>query len=320
MARFGDWKPLAGNWASQARMTQVDILSVHTMVGSLAGTDSMWRRTGYAGNHSHFGIGGNGECTQWQDTAYRAAANYNGNWHIISVECADVGAPFPAWNTADGSAVPAFSPAQLETLAQLIAAMCRAHNIPCQIIPDSKVGRRGIGWHRLGVPGYMLPGTEQWSTAQGKVCPGNRRIAQIPGVVARAQQILNGTAEDDMPYTPDEIKAMVRDAIQNDVKITTRKGESLTVPQTLERIEANTLDLTDAELNKIRNWVWASPLDGAGNIKDGQPWASTRLAGIDAKTAAGGTAAASGPVQVSAADRAAIVADVVAAIKALHLA
>lgn len=194
MARFGTWNPLAGNWASQSRMTQVDILSIHTMVGSLASTDSMWRRTGYSGNHSHFGIGGNGECTQWQDTAYRAAANYNGNWHIISVECADVGAPFPAWNTNDGAAVPAFSTPQLETLAQLIAAMCKAHNIPCQLIPDAKPGRRGIGYHRLGVPGYMVAGAEQWSTAQGKVCPGNRRIAQIPQVIARAQQILNGAS------------------------------------------------------------------------------------------------------------------------------
>jgi hypothetical protein len=111
------------------------------------------------------------------------------------VECADVGAPFPVWNTNDGAAVPAFSAPQIETLAQLIAAMCKAHNIPCVLIPDSKVGRRGIGYHRLGVPGYMLPGTEQWSTAQGKVCPGNRRIAQIPQVIARAQQILNGDSD-----------------------------------------------------------------------------------------------------------------------------
>ena len=195
MARFGTWNPLAGNWAAQSRMTQVDILSVHTMVGSLAGTDSMWRRTGYSGNHSHFGIGGNGECTQWQDTAYRAAANYNGNWHIISVECADVGAPFPAWNTNDGSAVPAFSDAQIETLAKLIATIAPAHNIPISLIPDAKPGRRGIGYHRQGVPGYMVAGAEQWSTAQGKVCPGNRRIAQIPQVIARAQQILNGDSD-----------------------------------------------------------------------------------------------------------------------------
>jgi hypothetical protein len=179
-----------------------DIISLHTMVMSLPACDAMWRRTGYTASHSHFGIGGNGECWQWQDTAYRAAANYNGNHHIISVETADRGVPFPDWNINDGSAVPAWTPAQCETLAQLIAAMCKAHNIPCEIIPDSKPGRRGIGWHRLGVPGYMVAGGEQWSTAQGKVCPGSRRIAQIPGIVARARQILNPPTvqEDDVAY------------------------------------------------------------------------------------------------------------------------
>lgn len=195
MARFGTWAPLASNWASQPRMSQVDIISIHTAVGSLASTDAYFRRNGFGGTFSHFGIGGDGSCTQWQDTAYRAAANYNGNWHIISVECADVGAPFPAWNTNDGNAVPAFSDAQIETLARLIATIAPAHNIPIALIPDAKPGRRGIGYHRQGVPGYMVAGAEQWSTAQGKVCPGNRRIAQIPQVIARAQQIVNGDTD-----------------------------------------------------------------------------------------------------------------------------
>ena len=171
-------------------MTQVDILSIHTMVGSLPVVDAMFRRNGFGGTFSHFGIGGDGSCTQWQDTAYRAAANYNGNWHIVSVECADVGPPFPAWNTNDGNAVPAFSDAQLVTLANLIRTIAPAHNIPIVLIPDAKPGRRGIGYHRQGVPGYMVPGAEQWSTAQGKVCPGNRRIAQIPQIIAQA---VNGT-------------------------------------------------------------------------------------------------------------------------------
>jgi hypothetical protein len=194
MARFGTWKPLAGNWAAQSRMTQVDIISLHTMVGNNTTTDNMWRRTGYTGNHSHFGVGGNGEIVQWQDTDYRAAANFNGNWHIISVECADYGAPFAPWNMQDGNAVPGFTPAQFEALAQLIAAMCKAHNIPCATIPDARPGRRGIGWHRLGVPGYMASGAEQWSTVNKKACPGDRRIAQIPAIVTRAQNILKGVS------------------------------------------------------------------------------------------------------------------------------
>jgi lysozyme len=40
----------------------------------------------------------------------------------------------------------------------------------------------------------------------------------------------------------------------------------------------------DALLNDIRNATWGSPLDGAGNIKNGEPWASTRLSGVDGKT------------------------------------
>jgi len=49
------------------------------------------------------------------------------------------------------------------------------------------------------VPGYMAAGAEQWSTAQGKVCPGNRRIAQIPQIITRAQQIT--TPSPTMPAT-----------------------------------------------------------------------------------------------------------------------
>ena len=225
MARFGIWKPLASNWASRPRMTSPDIISLHTMVGSLTGTDGMWRRTGYTASHSHFGVGGNGECWQWQDTAYRAAADYNGSHRIISVETADVGAPFAAWNLNDGSAVPAWTAAQCETLAQLIAAMCKAHNIPCVLIPDSKPGRRGIGYHRLGVPGYMVSGGEQWSTARGKACPGNRRIAQIPSIISLAQQILAGRPtviqEDELPYTLDQIAEAVvnRIVIGNEIPL-----------------------------------------------------------------------------------------------------
>lgn len=212
MARFGVWKPLSANWAAQPRMAPVDIISIHTMVYDLVSCDAMFRGNGYGGVFSHFGIGGAGECWQWQDTAYRAAANLNGNHHIISIECADRGAPFPNWNVNDGSAVPAFTDAQCETLAQLIASLCKAHDIPCVLIQDSKPGRRGIGYHRQGVPlkkgdTVSQTGGELWSASAGKVCPGNRRIAQIPGIVARAQQILNPTPlEDDM--TPEQSKQL----------------------------------------------------------------------------------------------------------------
>jgi hypothetical protein len=215
VARFGIWKPLAANWASQPRLTTPDIVCIHTIVGTVAGTDAMWRRTGYSGTFSHFGVAGDGTVTQWQDTAFRGGANYNGNHRIISVECADLDSSFAKWNVNDGSAVPAFTAAQCEALAQLIASMCKAHNIPCVLIPDAKPGRRGIGYHRQGVPGYMAAGAEQWSTAQGKVCPGNRRIAQIPGLIARAQQILTG--DDDMAFEYVQADMAQKTALVGDV-------------------------------------------------------------------------------------------------------
>ena len=188
MARMpgAEWRPLAKHGGA---MRAFDIICIHTMVGSLMGTDSYFQ-SGSA--NSHFGTGGDGRIIQWLDTTIQSWANANGNPHIISIENADIGPEFPKWNTNDGGAVPAFTAKQIEAIAQIVAWACRTHNIPCQIIPDAKPGRRGIGWHRQGVPGYMVAGAEQWSSARGKVCPGDRRIAQIPAIVARAKAILGG--------------------------------------------------------------------------------------------------------------------------------
>lgn len=182
------WRPLGPQ--TQPRMTAYDIVCLHTMVGSLTGTDAYFRQSGYGGNESHFGVGHDGETFQWQDLDYSADANYRGSRHIISIETADTGAGFPKWNLNDGAQVPTWTPAQVDRLADLVAWLCRTYNIPPTLITDSKPGRRGIGYHRLGVPGYVVAGGELWSTARGKVCPGTRRIAQIPTVVDRARKIM----------------------------------------------------------------------------------------------------------------------------------
>jgi hypothetical protein len=188
------WRPLADNWAAQPRMARYNLVLIHTAVGSFEGTYSYFKNSGgYSGAESHFMTGGAGEIDQYQDTAHQAEANGAANDEAISVENADMGPGFAAWNTNDGNAVPAFTPQQVEANAQICAWAHRTHGIPLELIPDSKPGRRGIGYHRLGVPGYMVPGAEKWSSATGKVCPGNRRIAQIPQIIARARQIVGGT-------------------------------------------------------------------------------------------------------------------------------
>lgn len=194
------WKPLPGT--STTRMSAYDIFCMHTMVGSLDGTDAYFRNSA-SGTNSHFGVGPDGTIYQWVDTAYRSGANYNGNYHIISAETADTGAPFPSWG---GSDVPAWTAAQIAALARIAAWCHTTHGIPLTAIPDSMKGRRGIGYHRLGVPGYMVAGSEQWSTHAGKVCPGDRRIAQVPQVIASATTAAPAAP---VPEEDDEMKPML---------------------------------------------------------------------------------------------------------------
>lgn len=200
-----------------------DIVCFHTMVGSLAGTRAMFLRNGYKGTESHFGVGEKGETDQWQDIAYTADANLNGNGTVISIENADYGGVFGKWDTSKASLVPAFTDAQVKRLIDLGVALslpgkvgsrsmhhqcpktwkCYTEGIPAKLIPDTKPGRRGFGYHAQGVPGVgLVPGGVQWSSARGKVCPGARRIAQvkniiIPGIARRLAPPVKPLEEED---------------------------------------------------------------------------------------------------------------------------
>lgn len=186
------WRPLGPQ--SQAPLKVHDIICLHTMAGSLAGTDNYFKANGYGGTESHFGVGGDGTVYQWQDLKFQADANLDGNWHIISIETADMGPEFPKWNTSNPSEIPAWTAKQMHAIADVIAYCCKLFGIPCTLIPNSKRGNRGIGYHRQGVPGYVVPDGEIWSSSKGKVCPGERRISQIPTVIQLATQRLNPSA------------------------------------------------------------------------------------------------------------------------------
>src|SRR5690606_5963469 len=61
------------------RMDRYDIVCVHTIVG-------------YAPAHAaHFSVKANGEILQSRDTAFRSAANLNGNHRVIAIENEDHG-------------------------------------------------------------------------------------------------------------------------------------------------------------------------------------------------------------------------------------
>lgn len=168
-------------------MDRHDLICWHTMVGYLKSTDAYFHG---ADVFSHFGIGGawgsdgpaklDGVTFQWQDTAYRAAANLNGNPRIISVETADNATrPIAPWTLY-----------QEDEIVDLMVWGYREHGIPLVLAPDSRPGRRGQAYHRLGCDPYRAGGGELWSRAYGKDCPTDARIRRLPALIERANDLV----------------------------------------------------------------------------------------------------------------------------------
>lgn len=177
----------SGEHSPRNKMQRYDIVCIHTIVG-------------YAPAHAaHFSTSGGGTIWQSRNTKYRSAANLYGNHRVIAIENADHGAGFPYWNT-NGSDVPPFTDKQIEAIAKILAWAHKKHKIPLVLVPDSKPHRRGIAYHRLGCDPYRVSGGELWSNAYGKVCPGDKRIAQIPQIIARARQLAG--LDSSTPTTP----------------------------------------------------------------------------------------------------------------------
>lgn len=170
------------------KMSRYDIVCVHTIVGKAPA------------HAAHFSTSMDGEISQSRDTKFQSAANLEGNPRVIAIENADMP---PLWKITDGHAVPAFSDAQCEAIAQILAWVHKEHGIPLVLCSDSKSTSRGVAYHRQGVDGNFLgngykyggrvPGGEKWSTSGGKVCPGDRRIEQLIVVILpRAIKIVGG--------------------------------------------------------------------------------------------------------------------------------
>ena len=179
-------------------MRQYDVVCIHTFGG----------RSPLPVPKAHFTTSADGRIFQARDTRFKSAANFNGNYRVISIENQDKDGPFPAWEVPN---VPPLTPEQIEACALICAWVCQEHDIPFEPCPDSRKGSRGIGYHRQGIPGNFgtfafpgkLPDGELWTDLSlgnfGKVCPGDARIRQIPQIIKRAR-ILAGIdlMEDDM--------------------------------------------------------------------------------------------------------------------------
>jgi hypothetical protein len=218
---LAEFDPLGPQTAK--RMSRHDIICLHTMDGSFKGTDQGFHANGYAGKESHFGLAGDGRLKQWQDLDFRADANLKGNHRCISIETADRGEDFPKWTGGD---VPAWTDAQVDVIVRLLGWLCKTFDIPKELVSDSRHDRRGIAYHRLGVPHstgkfdapggpWHMAGCEMWSTGP-KSCPGDRRIAQLKEIVIPRLQAAGEEDDDDMPLSKDDLKeidALIRSAL-----------------------------------------------------------------------------------------------------------
>jgi hypothetical protein len=243
MARYGTWKPIASR--SSSALTP-DLLGLHTIVGGAAGTwDYFNTGAGGRGVYSHFLVHGkwssrdtDGAVWQCQDTAYRAAANLDGNWRIISVETADNAPQYP-------EDIAAWTPAQEDSIVDLMVWAHRTHGIPLVLVPDSKPGRRGICYHRQGCDPFRAAGGELWSAAYGKSCPTDRRIARLPALIERARSIVNGTAGA-APIIPEETLFMA---------LTDAQEQQLYSDTRTLRADVDSLQTEAAKLDRRTNYM-----------------------------------------------------------------
>lgn len=132
---------------------------------------------------SHFYVREDGTVEQYVDTAFRAAADGQGNPDTISVETWDgykrlwsVNGDIPPWNHN-----------QVVAMALLLRWIRDTHGIPLELVPDSKKERTGVGYHRQGIDPWRVSGGLVFSKTRGKPCPGDRRVAQVEGIIELAR-------------------------------------------------------------------------------------------------------------------------------------
>ena len=192
-----------GEQSPRASMDRYDIVCIHTIVG-------------YAPAHAaHFSTKADGTIIQSRDTAYRSAANLDGNRRVIAIENEDHGPRFggtprlPEW-------VP-LTPEQVLACGEVLAWAHTEHGIPLQLCPDSRPTSRGLAYHRQGIDGnfgsYRFPGRvtggETWTESFGKVCPTDVRIAQLPDILASARALIEGDPMADYAKQLDDIQTDV---------------------------------------------------------------------------------------------------------------
>jgi hypothetical protein len=182
-----------------------------------------------------------GDCEQYADSERASSHCKDGNGHRLGVETQDDKPQTSAQANAGR-----WTARQCERLADLIAWGNVEHGIPIRLMRTSRRADVGVGYHRLGVPKIDggkdgWPDGELWTTSPGKPCPGDGRIAQVPGIVARAAVIAAAVKAGRCSFLdPDPFT--LADALA-------RTGG--TVPSTINTDKSGELDMDETQVEAI---------------------------------------------------------------------
>lgn len=177
------WRPTDDDGA----MTEVRGVSLHEAVTRAEESIFGWVQQEHA---AHWFVGRYGNCEQYIEVGRKAAGVKDGNPTMLTVETWDGLQPGIEVDVdGRGPNQTVWTPQQCERLADLIAWLHIEWGIPVRLMASSARSERGVAPHRWGVDPWRALGGELWTKHPGKSCPGSLRIAQIPAILSRANDL-----------------------------------------------------------------------------------------------------------------------------------
>lgn len=186
-APFATVRYIASHGKRPANRPRLVVLHTNAGGGSSNG-DALFRwinselAAGRTPTQPHHQVDLDGTVWQWLDYDEKGVASVSAEGSCISVETQDYGSRH---SPIGGQA---WTPAQIEALAKVCVVAYRAFGVP--LIPATAPDGVGIGWHSMWGDNITAP--NPWTTTKGKTCPGAARIAQVPQIIARARQLVQG--------------------------------------------------------------------------------------------------------------------------------
>ena len=129
----------------------------------------------------HFYLPKSGPAIQYIDLDLQCWATGAGNGSLVAFE-SEGGLGTSAVLNAEP-----WTDNQLTWAARILRHLHDTEGVPLEVMPDSRPSSRGFATHRLGINPWRVADGEVWSSAYGKECPGNAKVAQAAEIVRRAK-------------------------------------------------------------------------------------------------------------------------------------